>query len=656
MSMTSSADPRSPFWTKPAFHLLLIALVGLAAYSNSFQVPFILDDEGSITANHVIKNLESFLSGAGYSYNPRRFVGYLTVALNYRFGALDVTDYHVVNLVIHVLAAWLVYALARLTLQTPFFRAEGTVDYPGTKETKETKETEVTEVTEATEATEIAEQAGVGSQPYPGVLPKPAVAAFIPLCAALFFIAHPVQTQAVTYIIQRLASLATMFFLLSIVCYAWARLTQEREGKLFSAKIILLNLLALAAAGCAMKTKEISFTLPFVIVLYEFFFFKMTARKKLMFLLPVALTVLIVPLSLIGTDQPLGELLSDITEKTRVDSNIPRLHYLFTQFPVIVTYLRLIFLPVNQNLDYDFPVYRSFLNAPVLLSFLLLAALFGLALFLSYRSREGAARRAENPQVARLLRLIAFGLLWFFITISVESSVIPIVDVIFEHRLYLPSAGLFIALAAVMALLLRNARPQLTASLAAAAVLILTGTTFARNAVWGSELTLWTDVVQHSPNKARPHYNLALALNKLDRIDEAWDHAEIAARITPEEANPHNLIGSILGRKGMYDQAIDALTEAVRLAPELADAHINLGDAYRLKGLTKQAMEQYLIALKLTPTDADIYNKMGATYSVEKNMEKAVVFYQCAASLNPSRPEYRFNLERAQLACPPAAQ
>ena len=305
---------------------------------------------------------------------------------------------------------------------------------------------------------------------------------------------------------------------------------------------------------------------------------------------------------------------------------------------MIATYIRLLFLPVNQNLDYDFPIYRSLGSAPVLLSLLLILALFGCALFLLRQSSRGERR----------LRLISFGILWFFITLSVESSVIPIVDVIYEHRVYLPSVGAFIALAALASLLLQRFRPQAAALALGVVVIALAGTTFARNQVWGSQLSFWSDVVEKSPNKARPHYNLALALDKQGRADEALQHALESVRLEPSEAYAFNLIGNLMGRAGNYEQAAAALSEAIRLDPQMAGAHVNLGDVYRINGLTQQALEQYEIALKLTPTDADIYHKIGTAHAIKKDLEKAVVFFQCAASINPRRPEFRMDLQKAQ--------
>lgn len=580
--------------SRPAFHLLLVALVGLLAYANSFSVPFFLDDQGSIVENIVIKDLHRFLSGEGYAYNPRRFVGYLTVALNYRFGGLDVTGYHVFNLAVHVVSAWLVYGLVLLTLRTPFFTQRG--------------------------------EAGA----------EPDLPRFIPLCAALLFVAHPVQTQAVTYIIQRFASLVTLFFVLSLYCYGKARVLQERKGAF--GKALLLYAGGAAAAACAMKTKETAFTLPFVILIYEFLFFRMSALKKLLLLAPVIIGSLVVPLSIIGTGRPIGQLISDIDAAARVTPDLPRLDYLFTQFTVIARYLRLLFLPVGQNLDYDFPIQRSFAAPPVLLSLALILALLALAVFLLRRSAKG------EP----LLRLASFGILWFFVTLSVESSIIPIPDVIFEHRVYLASVGAFATLAVFAYLLLKRYPVHVRAGVLGAVIVVLAGATFARNQVWGSGISLWSDVVRKSPQKGRPHYNLARFLAQENRSDEALAHALQAVRFEPSNPLAYNLIGQIMGKNGNYVQAAAALDEAIRLDPGLVGAHMNLGDVYRLAGLTGKALDEYEMALRLTPGDASIYYKMGLALAGGNDLEKAVVFLRSAAKMAPGVPRYQADLQRME--------
>ena len=153
-----------------------------------------------------------------------------------------------------------------------------------------------------------------------------------------------------------------------------------------------------------------------------------------MFLLPFGLAILIVPLGLldlVDLQKPWAEILHSISRKSFIATTVSRGDYLLTQLVVWVTYLRLLLLPLNQNLDYDYPIYHSFFSPAVLLSFLLLVALLGLAVWLLQRYRQ------REPAV----RLMAFGIFLFFLAPAVGSSFMPMVDVINEHRLYLAAAG-----------------------------------------------------------------------------------------------------------------------------------------------------------------------------------------------------------------------
>lgn len=628
------------------FHVALIALLGVAVYSNTFHVPFLFDDHESIVENPVIKNLSNFLfKSGGYSYNPRRFIGYLTVALNYRLGGLDVTGYHIFNLAVHIANACLVYALVRLTLRTPFF---------GDRE------------------------AGTGNrEPEPSVLriPNPG---FLSLFAALLFVSHPIQTQAVTYIIQRLASLATMFYLLALVLYVKARLAAHDQtqasshqsavtGRRSRAMVPLFFYLgALIAALLAMKTKEIAFTLPFIVVLYEFSFFKSTLRKKLPILLPVALTLLIIPLGLLQADKPLGELLSDMGEKLRVQTNISRWDYLFTQFRVIVTYIRLLFFPANQNLDYDYPVYHSFFTPPVLLSFLFLAALFGLAIWCLYRSglgtrdsgsgtreagfgnREAGTFRIASPE-SRIpnpeFRLIAFGILWFFITLSVESSVIPIIDVIFEHRMYLPSVGAFIAISAGMATLLNRYPPQVRTTCVVVIIALLSAAAWKRNLIWRDAATFWADVVRKSPGKERPHDNLGYALlYDKQRVDEAIVEYQTALSINPAYVTSRHGLGVAYMKKGLVDRAIEQFHTAIKLKPDMSTSHYNLAQAFSEKGMLDDAIAHYRTALKLGPDTATGHYNLAHAYYRKGMIDQSIEQFQTALKMKPDMISAHYNL------------
>ena len=634
----SVEDKPLPFRT--LLPLVLIVLVGIYSYWNSFHAPFVFDDQTSITENPIIKNLGNFLSSLqGYHYNPRRFIGYLSFALNYHWGGLDVAGYHVVNFCIHLLNGTLVFLLCGLTFRTPFLRNSS----------------------QASKAGGIA------------------------LVAALLFTAHPVQTQAVTYIVQRFTSLASLFYLLSLIFYVQGRIRISRRGMrderqdspVPSPQTPVPNFLFFIAsfltALLAMKTKEIAFTLPIVVLLYEVSFFGLIPRKKLIAFVPVLLTLLVVPLSLIGTHRPLGELLADVDRLTRDTVNISRGDYLLTQFRVVATYIRLLFFPVNQNLDYGFPVSHTFFSLPVIFSALFLATLLALALFLykkggvqgSRFNVQGPGPKASNskfkiqnskfntqgsppePQaVAAIpeLRLIAFGILWFFITLSVESSVIPIRDVIFEHRLYLPSVGAFLALATAAGILSGKVPAKAFWATVGVIVLVLGTASWQRNSVWQSEVALWRDAAMKSPNKPRPHYNLSKALMLKGDVDAALSEARTGVRLAPQNPEALTDLGAVYDRKGWNEKAIEVFRAALARKPDYVIARANLGIDLEKQGKVKEAIEEYRTALKTEPDDFTALFNLGAAYFREGKVGDAIREFELAVKAAPEKAEARLNL------------
>lgn len=632
---TVVADEKPPFHPHQGIQLLLIVLIGILAYSNTFHSPFVFDDASSIVSNPVIRNLSNFSSNlTGYEYNPRRFVGYLSLALNYSLGGLSVTGYHVFNVTVHVCTALLAYRFTLLTCSTPHL---------------------------STSAPRHGEK--------------------LAFCVALLFISHPIQTQAVTYIIQRLASLATLFYLLSMVFYVQARFLQQarapERGRAHATRagIFLHYFLAVVSALLAMKTKEIAFTLPVTVVLYELFFFPMKARKKGVILAAILGVLALVPLGMSYTGVPISQFVSDFAEQARETTEISRGDYLLTQFSVVTTYLRLLLLPIDQNLDYDYPVYHSLFAPRVFFSFLLLAGLAALSAFLFLISRRDAKRE---------LRLASFGIAWFFLTLSIESSLIPINDVIFEHRLYLPSFGIFLALAAGVACL-----PMISArsyhALAVACALVLAGATWSRNLVWQSPVALWSDAVAKSPLRARAHYNLGKSLAEAGRTDEAIDHLQTALRMKhiydQAKAQAHAMLGTAYVQKGMHDVAIGHLTTALRMKLDDAKIHYDLGVAYGKTGLVDESIRSYLLAaardpghadtrynlalayagrekladairefeaaLRITPNDCEVHNSLGIVRVRTGQLRRAVGSFQKASSLDPQNEEYRENWARA---------
>ena len=520
------------------YPILAVWFIALLAYSDAFTGAFAFDDLQHVRDNVRIRDLHALLTWSGYEPLHLRFVGYVTFALNYALGRLNVVDYHLVNFAIHAANAALVYALVILCFRTPRLRGSA-------------------------------------------VAPSAQAIAFF---SAALFATHPLQTQAVTYVVQRFTSLSTFFYLLTVVLFLAWRLRRERADASPAASAALFAAL-LASAVLGMKTKEIVFTVPLAVVLCELSFFEPLPWRQRLFLLPIAATLPIVPLSVLSAG-PVSA--TSVAQATRVQTTVSRIDYLLTQGPAVVTYLRMLVWPAGQNVDHDFPVARSVLEPRVLGSSLALAAL-GAVAGLLYRRTAARAARPLDPGA----RLVGFGVAWFFLALAVESTVVPIADVLNEHRVYLPSVGFFCGVGVLGALLLHHVRPasaaraMVIAGLSLSAVLAVA--TFQRNRVWATEISLWSDGAAKSPGKARPHLNVGTALAMEGRLDEAARELRRAVELDPESAYAHAQLGAALMSLERPAEAEPELREAVRLAPNDADALFNLGIVLTRTGRREEA-------------------------------------------------------------------
>ena len=582
--MPEATKKESQFLYNPLFHIVTLAAIALFAYSNTFQVPLLFDDEGSIQLNPAVHGLGNFLNG-GYKFLPTRVLGYLTFAINYHFGELNVAGYHIVNLVIHIICAILVYSLIRVTFRTP-------------KLDKLFREQQIN---------------------------------MFAFTVALLFVSHPVQTQAVTYIVQRVAALATLFYLAGIICYARWRFTRVETDSFLKVFTSPWYALSFIAAMLAMKTKEIAFTLPLIILLYECSFFGWPGRKLLAQMTPLFLTMAIIPYTVFVTVSPTlttgGSMLSDVNSPAYGVVRMTRWEYLYTQFSVILTYLRLLILPIKQNLDYDYPISHSLLEPRAFISLLVLLSIFMLAIYLFLKSNHRSNHQAISEEASGIISsqsrslylLTAFGIFWFFITLSIESSIISLRDVIFEHRLYLPTFGFFLSAVSCGTLVVNrlsqrfNDIRKIIILLVAGTILTLSWATYARNNVWQSWISIWSDTVAKSPDKARAH----------------------------------NVLGIGYYYSLKFDEALLEYREAVRLKPDFVEAFYNLGLVYREMKQYEESLNMFFKVLSISAFDADkfaaFYNEIGINYSELGDLYQAVKAFASAVEYNPDSSEFRNN-------------
>ncbi|WP_242342611.1 tetratricopeptide repeat protein [Anaeromyxobacter terrae] len=536
-------------WPRAPGAVVALCALCLVAYATSFDGPFVFDDVRIIADNPLLRDLRNYLpGGAGYRALPNRYLTNLTFALNYRAGGLAVGGYHAVNVAIHLASALLVRALVLVLFRTRRLAASS-------------------------------------------LAPQREAIAFV---AAALFATHPMQTMAVTYIVQRATSLATLLYLASVVSYGAWRIRRE-EGRSATAADAALFAAHLLAAGLAMRAKEIAFTLPFAVVALELSFFE-RRRRWLVPLVPVLATALIIPATLLARAPGTAGALAQLGAATRVETTLGRADYLTTEIAVVVTYLSMLLLPVGQSVDHDYPVHRSLAEPEVAVSLLALALLAGLAAFLFWRTSPRRARPLDPGA-----RLAAFGIGWFFLALSVESTLIPILDVFNEYRVYLASAGLFPAVALGITLAARRVAPEHPgrAALAAgtAVAVVLAAATVVRNGAWDSATALWADAAAKAPRKARPHLNLGTALLEAGRPREAIAPLRHAVELDPASAWGHAQLAGALLATGHAREAEPELREALRLNPGDVEASFNLGTMLWQSGRRDEArgsLEQFL--------------------------------------------------------------
>ena len=303
--------------------------------------------------------------------------------------------------------------------------------------------------------------------------------------------------------------------------------------------------------------------------------------------------------------------------------------------------------------------------ALVLSGVAILLVLLGASLLLLARAR----RRSDGPAM-----IGAFGVLWFLITSAVESSVVPLADLVDEYRCYLPSVG--IAWAVVFGVPRAvEGRPAWTrraalAGLGVAAALLATATHL-RNDVYRDGVTLWEDTVRKSPLKARPHTNLSVSYARAGREEDSIIQYQAAAYLNPEFRRAHGRLGV---RQEDFEQAMRAATArfverhlagglaaldqgevdraeaefraALRLDPDDADAHTNLGVVYGLRRQPEEAVREAREAVRLAPDRADLARNLGIALSWSGQRAEALEAFRRAVALDPADAQSRAMVEQ----------
>ncbi len=574
MTEEHSVQPSAPVAPRsvrpPTLPFLLIA-AGLIAYENSMPGVFVFDDDPCIINNDSLRSLRRTWN-AGPEDIPgglqRRVVGRWTFALNYAAGGLDVWGYHLVNVCIHILAALLLMGIVRRTLERPGRRSS------------------------------LQEHAPL-----------------LAFSVALIWLVHPIQTESVTYIVQRLESLMGMFFLASL--YALIKSDSER-GRVW-------QVLAVLAGWLCIGTKEVGLMLPPVAILFDRVFlsasWKEVFRRRgvVHFVLITAMAVYFV----VG----IGNVPVYI-DRPDAGERATSWEYLRSQPGVLLHYVAISFWPRDLCLDLLWPIAKDPWEIYGKGALIVATLIAGFTL-LRYRPAVG------------------FLIIAFFVILAPSSTVVPL-HLAFEHRMYLSLAclivGVIVSIFLLAEFLLRASRqPAAAASICVLGITIpiamtLTMVTRHQNEIYHSRVTVWQNVVRIAPHNPRAHMNLAGDLTTVGRFAEAEKHYKIAIRVKPSFAMGHHNYGVFLDNDlSQPERALEHLEEAVRLEPQNEQYAFALAAALENVGNVDAAEELYRQAIDVNPDYYAAHHNLGRLLRLEKQFTVAEQYLSRAVELGPGQ-------------------
>ncbi|MBI2813710.1 MAG: tetratricopeptide repeat protein [Opitutae bacterium] len=577
----------------------LIALLTLAVYHNTFSSPLLLDDHTSISENHSIRDLsklgEVLSPPKGITPSGRPVLN-LSLAVNYAISRKEVWSYHVANLLIHLGAGLALFGLAHRTLLLPSLRA----------------------------------RFGADARP-------------LALIAALLWTLHPLQTESVTYIVQRAESLMGLFYLLTLYCYVRST-DSPAPGR--------WQVLSVASCALGMATKEVMVTAPIMVLLHDRAFaagsFREAWRQRRRLYMGLEATWAILGFLVASTGGNRDGTVGPGVETAWIV-------YFLAQIKAVAHYLWLSVWPHPLIFEFGWFEIKGF--AQLAPSLLVVGPLAGLTLFALWR----------HPRLGFLGG-------WFFGILALTSIMPGTTQIIVEHRMYLSLAAVVTGL-----LLLTHAwwdRRCWPAWIAL--ILVLGAVTVRRNHDYRSPLALWQQTLEHRPDyglanycvgqallaedrtlesvpyferaiKSAPHrtlayIGLALALDHAGRTDDAAKTFEEALKFKPTSADTHRYYGALLSRIGRHRDSLVQLDEAIRLKPEEAKNYNETGIALGRAGHLIPAVANFERALELDPESVVVVNNLGYALMRLARFDEARARFQQALRLDPDYISARTNL------------
>ncbi|HOI31031.1 MAG TPA: tetratricopeptide repeat protein [Melioribacteraceae bacterium] len=547
---------------------LIITIFLLITYYNSFTTGFQLDDNHTILNNPTIGYLKKF-SDPGRWLIPfyNRQLPYLTFSLNFLQGGYNVFYYHLTNFLLHLINSFLVYGLILLLFKSNAFNDKPILRF------------------------------------------KEKIALF----TSLIFALHPVQVQVVTYITQRMVSLAILFYILAIYFYLKARLLQiTGPGNLVKYIYFLISFISFILG---IFSKEIIYSLPLTLILIEIIFLRESDKSRSSKFIYTLSGIIVA-----------GTALIFFTRGIPAQSEAPSIYnYFLTELQVLITYIRLLVVPINQHLFYHFPVSNSLFEPAVLASGISLIILLFAGIILLKR----------KP-------MISFGILMFFILLAIESSIIPLKYVIFEYRLYPVVIGFGLILSTlIFNLKIKNVIVPLT--ILSIITITFSILTINQNYYWKDGITLWQQNIDAAPLNPVPHNNLGTYYYSKKEYDKAIQQYTRAIKLDSNYSDAYNHRGIAFRDRNMFLTALSDFNKAIELSNKNPMYWNNKGYTYQGMGLIDSAIFYYRKAIHKSPDYHNALNNLSIAFQLKNQPDSALYYSNGAIKVNPYNSRYYNN-------------
>lgn len=571
------------------FFLFLIGIVLIISYQNNLSGVYVFDDFPNIIENPnisinslTIHDLINFFSIKQPCAN--RQIVYLSFALNHYFSQFNPVSYHFINILIHIINTWLVFWLFN------WYFAK-----------------------------------------LPNINNKNII--IISALSALWWATNPIQTNAVSYVVQRMTSMSTMFCLISLMFYIKSRSPHIKKSSF--PKVILLSLVSIISWIIAMFCKEIAAILPILIIVHEFYFFNLYKHIKTKQKAVILTSIFVFMIILFETFVFIGPTFLHYISETYKYRDFTLIERLLTEPRVVFHYISLFLFPLANKLRlyYDlYPVSHNFLSPPSTIFAFAGIAIWLLSIIYFFKNN----------------RLISLGLLWTFICLIIESTIIPL-ELVYDHRFYMPSIGFTIALISTIHILLQRTTIRYQFIFLTLSILISSQIigTIARNKTWSNELTFAAHELKKNSESRRALINFGvyilkkgdpvLAYNSFKKAIKLYPN-DVVARVNlyglhkdppfkdsnaantylyeiikilkkqeshPSDDNALGKLAHLLFKEKRYKESL-ILLEKISDVNASAEVFLHIGQCYMQLGFFREALNAFNRALEFEPENAEI--------------------------------------------------